>query len=134
MNEDKIHIKLRNLRKARGLTVNTLAEKMGEDQQKVGRVERGFRNITVDYLMKLSRALEEPIESILVEVPKEEKREGVDGILLEEIIKFFDTEEELICRREHKASLIAKIYEVILKTPQAVQRQLLDAIFSIIKK
>ncbi len=134
MSEDKIHIKLRNLRKSRGLTVNTLAEKMGEDQQKVGRVERGSRNITVDYLMKISRALEEPIESILVEVPKEEKREGVDGSLLEEIIKFFDTEEELICGREYKASLIAKIYAAVLKFPQAVQRQLLDAIFSIIKK
>ena len=62
MEEKSIYSKIRDIRQAKGLTVNHLAEKIGEDYQKVGRIERGQRSLTIDYLMKVSKALEIPVE------------------------------------------------------------------------
>lgn len=64
-NAHQFLINLRNLRKARGLSINNLAEKVGADYQQIGRIERGQTQLTVDLLYKLSAVLETPISNIL---------------------------------------------------------------------
>ena len=67
MKQQDIYAKIRETRRARGLTVNELAEEIGENHQKVGRIERGKRSLTIDYLLKLSKALDTPLENFLNE-------------------------------------------------------------------
>jgi len=76
MDDKHIYEKLREFRRSRGISVGKLAKELGENSQKVGRIERGQRSLTVDYLLKISKALSTPIETILeVEQPKKLKME-----------------------------------------------------------
>lgn len=49
--------RVRQLRKARGLTQQALAARAGMDYKYVGAVERGERNLTLDNVERLVRAL-----------------------------------------------------------------------------
>lgn len=73
MDEDKIYKKLKQIRKERGLTLNSLAEKMGADYQQISRIERGKSKLTIDVLMKMAEALDTPIHEIVQVLPKMEK-------------------------------------------------------------
>lgn len=112
-----IHIKLRELRRARGLTVNTLAEKMGENHQKVGRIERGRRSLTVDYLVKISKALGTPMESLFAEEEKEKKQSKNTSLPAHDLLNAIIVEVEEYCQHrnlnsQQKAKLISKLFEL----------------------
>lgn len=124
MDDKQIHEKLRKFRRARGVSVDQLAKEMGENSQKVGRIERGQRSLTVDYLLKISKVLSTPIETFLEN--KETKEPAVESalsfdsnilnavvVLVEEIAHKLPME----CASQQKAKMISKIYEIILKLP-----------------
>ncbi|WP_133131358.1 helix-turn-helix domain-containing protein [Legionella yabuuchiae] len=66
-NDNKILLKLRDVRRSKGMSLNSLAEKVGIDYQRVGRIERGETQMTVDMLSKISKVLHVPISELLNE-------------------------------------------------------------------
>lgn len=124
-----IYSKLREIRRSRGLTVHKLAEKIGENSQKVGRIERGNSNLTIDYLLKISKALNTPIDSILHDVPSKEQKQAPseDPSILSEIVlraeKLFQEE-----NRKLKAIFISTVYMQALKFPPQHRKQFLNAL------
>lgn len=124
MEEKNIYTKIRDIRQARGLTVNNLAEKIGEDHQKVGRIERGKRSLTIDYLLKVSKALETPVESFFEQAHSNEKH--ID--LLNEIVILVE-EKQLPLDPKSKGKFVSKIYELALKFPKNEQKMFLDSFF-----
>lgn len=64
-NDNKILLKLRDIRRAKGMSLNSLAEKVGIDYQRVGRMERGETQMTVDMLNKMSRVLNVPLSELI---------------------------------------------------------------------
>jgi transcriptional regulator with XRE-family HTH domain len=50
--------RLRELREARGLTLEDLAQRLGTTNQQVSHLELGKRQLTVDWLRRLGLALE----------------------------------------------------------------------------
>ena len=122
MEEKNIYSKIRNIRQAKGITVNTLAEKIGEDHQKVGRIERGKRRLTIDYLLKVSKALDTPLEDFF----SEENASKPPSDLLSEIITIVD-EQQL--QSKSKGKFISKLYELASKFPKEQQRLFLKSFF-----
>ena len=57
MEEQKVYEELRRIRKERGLTLNQLAEQIGTDHQSISRLERGKSRLTLEWLMKITKAL-----------------------------------------------------------------------------
>ena len=49
---------IRQLREAKGLTIEGLADLIGTDLTQLGGVERGTRNATYEYLLRLARGLD----------------------------------------------------------------------------
>jgi transcriptional regulator with XRE-family HTH domain len=52
---------IRQLREAKGLTIEALAEAMGSDLTQLGGVERGTRNATYEYLLRLAKSLDSSV-------------------------------------------------------------------------
>lgn len=126
-----IYIKLRELRRARGITVDTLAKKIGENSQKVGRIERGSRSLTIDYLLKVSKALDTPMESLLESKPAVIEKTSVPTDLLNDVIVFVEGYSSR-CKTPllplQKAKLISKIYETASKFPKEYQQQYIQSL------
>lgn len=80
--------RLRHLRKARGWTQQELAARAGMDYKYIGAVERGERNVTIDNVERIVRALRvEPYEAFLFSL-KEGRREVVtDEVLAADLIR-----------------------------------------------
>lgn len=132
MEEKNIYSKIRNIRQAKGLTVNNLAEKIGEDYQKVGRIERGQRSLTLDYLMKVSKALEIPVEDFFSEKnPRyNQDSEQSNFDVLNEIVILVEENSSLApfkLNAKSKGNFISKIYKLALKFPPAQQRLFLES-------
>jgi len=127
MEEKSIYSKIRDIRQAKGLSVNSLAEKIGEDHQKVGRIERGKRSLTIDYLLKVSKALETPVETFFTE---ERQKEDLD--LLNEIVIHFE-EAGISLDPKSKGKCISKLYELAAKFPKSEQRLFLESFFEGLK-
>ena len=132
----EIPSKLRDLRRSRGLTVHELAEQIGENYQKVGRIERGSRSLTIDYLLKISKAFNTPIDAFLAGEKKEEENALIDieqksGSLLNSIVIFIEENQHRIlsCTPQKKAMLISKIFEIALHFPENCQEQFLESLF-----
>lgn len=130
--EENAHFykKLKEVRRSRGLTVNELAEIMGENHQKVGRVERGKSHLTVDYLLKISKALKTPVDAFLQETPAEEKKPTSEEnfTLLNQIILLIEENlTALIPSRDKskKAKLISNLYGQAQNFPQESQETFL---------
>jgi transcriptional regulator with XRE-family HTH domain len=58
---------LREMRKAQGISQEKLAELAGLHRTYIGSVERGERNITIDNMERLARALDITIQALLGE-------------------------------------------------------------------
>lgn len=128
--EGEIYAKLRALRKTRGITVDELAKEVGENAQKVGRIERGKRSLTLDYLMKVSKALSTPIEGLIRQEKPSEERFNSNALndivlLVEEFYPRFSSQK--------KGKLISKTYEQLLKIPSENQLLFLQALREITK-
>jgi transcriptional regulator with XRE-family HTH domain len=123
MEDKRIFEKLREFRRARGISVDDLAKELGENSQKVARIERGQRSLTVDYLLRISKALSTPIETLLDE--QTQKEGHFDSDILNDVVVLI---EELAHKlpmgniSQQKAKMISKIYELILKLPNEKQR------------
>ncbi len=63
--------RIREIRRAQGVSQEELAHKSGLDRSYVGCVERGERNVSIDNITALARALSVPIAA-LVTFPDEE--------------------------------------------------------------
>lgn len=50
--------RIRELRKARGLSTSALAELVGTSQVQISRLERGERGLTVEWMMNIAKALD----------------------------------------------------------------------------
>lgn len=131
MEENNIYTKIRDIRQAKGLTVNNLAEKIGEDHQKVGRIERGQRALTIDYLMKVSKALEIPVEDFFSQKNSGNNKDSALD-LLNEIVIFVEENSSCLPFKldaKSKGKFISKIYELALKFPEAQQCLFLKSFF-----
>jgi transcriptional regulator with XRE-family HTH domain len=62
--------RLRQIRQVQGLSQEELADRAGLHRTYVGSVERGERNISVDNIERLAKALEIDIIELLKEEPK----------------------------------------------------------------
>jgi transcriptional regulator with XRE-family HTH domain len=65
--DNTILLKLRDIRRAKGMSLHALADQVGIDYQRVGRMERGETQMTVDMLNKISKVLHVPITDLLSE-------------------------------------------------------------------
>ena len=61
---EKFGIRIRELRAARGMTQEDLAELSGLSRQYIGDVERGVRNISLVNIEKLARAFKTPLSEL----------------------------------------------------------------------
>lgn len=132
--DQSIYKKLRELRRARGLTVDHLAKQIGEDSQKVGRIERGKRSLTVDYLLKISKAFETPVD-VLMEEKKEEMATAEKSAILSDVVVFVEQHlKGLISPSEvdKRAHAISKIYELALEFPKEQQKLFLASMGEIL--
>lgn len=132
-NQKSIFNKLRELRRSRGLTVDTLATKIGENSQKVARVERGDRSLTLDYLVKVSKALETPITTLIEE---EERDSFASTDLLNNIVLWVEEHEALLMKQPNpkkKAHIISKIFELASNIPADQQPIFLNSLLDGLK-
>ena len=65
MTKNKVLLKLREARKEKGYSLQSLASELGVNYQTLGRIERGFSGVKLETLEKLSKILEVPIESLV---------------------------------------------------------------------
>lgn len=122
MEDKRIFEKLREFRRARGISVNDLAKELGENSQKVARIERGQRSLTVDYLLRISKALSTPVEALLDE---QQPKEGhFDSNILNDVVILVEGLAHKLPMGNHsqqKAKMISKLYELVLKLPAEKQ-------------
>lgn len=124
MDDKQIYEKLREFRRARGISVDQLAKEIGENSQKVGRIERGQRSLTVDYLLKVSNALSMPFES-LIDNDKPEERPSESSVSFDSnilnsvvvLIEDITLKMPIEYTAQEKAKMISNIYEGILSLP-----------------
>lgn len=65
---DLVAVNLRDLRQRAGLSQEELAARCGVHRTYIGSVERGERNITLDTLQKIAKALEtDPLRLLMAE-------------------------------------------------------------------
>lgn len=70
-----VAIRIREVRKARGLSQEALAEEAGLHRVNVSKIERGQHSLSLDNLYWIALALKVPPESLLT---RSEKDEGAD--------------------------------------------------------
>lgn len=63
--EKNFSLKLRDIRKEKGLTLGSLADKTGIDWQKLGRAERGEVSPTIDMLSQIADVMQVPIKDLI---------------------------------------------------------------------
>jgi len=128
---DEIHKRLKLLRKERGVSLNSLAEKMGVDYQQLSRIERGKSRLNINVLMKMAEALETPISEIVARKPETQARvisqenlspflhlshsQEMLATILEKIEIVLD-ENKTTLRPQMKAALATQIYTQAIST------------------
>jgi transcriptional regulator with XRE-family HTH domain len=60
----KFGIKVRQMRLEKGFSQETFADRCGLHRTYIGAVERGERNISIENIQKIAKALEVPISSL----------------------------------------------------------------------
>lgn len=89
--QEHVGARVRELRKAKGWTLETLAEKAEKHYTYIGGLERGVRNVTLEVLNDVADALGVPIAQLLVfsRHPLEEKLNATADDILSAIDKGF---------------------------------------------
>lgn len=131
MKEKDIYQKLRDARRSRGITVTQLAEEIGEDHQKVGRIERGKRSLTIDYLLKISKALETPIDTLLGDFegnPTDKQEMASPDLLGQIVVSVEEKVASLGCSLspKQKGRIVSLTHEGALKFPQNQQMSFIE--------
>src|SRR5271157_1317485 len=62
--QELVGARVRELRKARGWTLEELSERAGKHYTYIGGLERGDRNVTLEVLQAVATALEVPLKSL----------------------------------------------------------------------
>jgi transcriptional regulator with XRE-family HTH domain len=75
--KQQLIMKLKNIRREKGLSLHALADKVGMGYQTVGRVERGETQMTVDMLCKLAKVLNVPVSTLFNDEDIEDLSEGL---------------------------------------------------------
>lgn len=78
---------IRKIRKAKGMTMKELGQKIDISEQGVGNYERGDRQPNIDILIKISKALDTPIAYILFDSDSENTIDDYEIIQLMESLK-----------------------------------------------
>ena len=122
MDDRQIYEKLREFSRARGVSVDQLAQEIGENSQKVGRADRGQRSLTVDYLLKVSKTISLPFEALLEDkkgesTPVEESVSFDSHVLNGVVVLVEGFAGKLEWDSQTKAKMISNIYEILLKLP-----------------
>lgn len=85
--------RIKDLRNARGITQEEIAEQIGVSRQKYARIENGTNSITLDILSKVANVLEVTvgdITKVLDQTPVVEYRAGLEGTSTEKIFEMLD--------------------------------------------
>jgi transcriptional regulator with XRE-family HTH domain len=133
--------KLKDLRRSRGLTVQEFAREVGENHQKVGRIERGKTHPTLDYLLKISNTLDIPLDNLLSDekekstpTKKASSENNLDEMsLLNQVVIFVEENTSLIqnCSPQRKGQLVCKLYECLMHVPKNAQDQFLNSLSNV---
>lgn len=92
----KIYLKLKEIRKKKGLTLSDVADKSGMNIQKVGRMERGETQISIDNLNKIAKVLNVPVSSIFKVLDDQDMKSDNEGMKdIEMIPEIYDYLEKL---------------------------------------
>ena len=92
----KIYLKLKEIRKKKGLTLSDVADKSGMNIQKVGRMERGETQISVENLSKIAKVLNVPVSSIFKVLDDQDMRSDNERMKdIEMIPEIYDYLEKL---------------------------------------
>jgi transcriptional regulator with XRE-family HTH domain len=62
---------IKELRSEKGLSQEELADRAGMHRTYIGMIERAEKNITIENICKLSKALDVPLSSIFLEIEKD---------------------------------------------------------------
>lgn len=85
--------RMKDLRNARGITQEEIAEQIGISRQKYARIENGTNSITLDILSKVASVLDVTvgdITKVLDQTPVVEYRAGLEGTSTEKIFEMLD--------------------------------------------
>ncbi|MDD6233806.1 MAG: helix-turn-helix transcriptional regulator [Lachnospiraceae bacterium] len=85
--------RIKELRNARNLTQEQVAEQIGVSRQKYARIESGTNSISLDILSRIASALEVSvgdITKVLDEMPEPAYRAGVERTSTEQIFDMLD--------------------------------------------
>lgn len=108
MSDLEVYKKLKSLRRARGLTLNDLADNVGLDYQQISRIERGKSRLTIDVLMRMAKALDTPVEKLVHSSSKSEVPEAAPKATSEALTKILVGIEALESEMKAKFSAIQK--------------------------
>ncbi len=114
--EKNFSLKLRDIRKEKGLTLGSLADKTGIDYQKIARAERGEVSPTIDMLSQLAEVMQVPIKDLVyaATMPSEDnnhrtKVTNSDERLAEKIPLIYELLDELCKKNNLTASTSVKV-------------------------
>lgn len=101
-NNKNLVLKLRDIRREKGLSLQEVANKSGLDYQKIGRVERGETHATIDTLSKLAKVLNIPLSKVIEEenLPLRTAQKGSSAIDANvDIIPSIYSELDFLCKK-----------------------------------
>ena len=123
--DNSIILKLRDIRKEKGLTISSLADKAGIDYQKIGRAERGETSMTIDMLTKLANVMDVPLNQLLDEQDDSNSFYAGDSIvsdnlklvnvipLIYEQLDLFCTKYKIEVENSTKVQLATMMYKIV---------------------
>lgn len=114
--------KIRKIRKAKDLTLDQLAEKLGSSSGTLSHIEKGSRNPSLDMLTKIAEALEVPVSDLVDGDTQAENMymEEIDKATYSEKDKFLVKELDAALYGESEASKALKAAQEIYKVDPAL--------------
>jgi transcriptional regulator with XRE-family HTH domain len=107
--KDEVGRRLRDIRKARGVTQVELAKILGIDQSNVSSIERGVRGLTIHQAVKLAKALKVTTDEILLPA-----RNGKHEAHSLTSVKLSRRMQRIAALPEHKQRAVLKVLDALL--------------------